>query len=40
MKAIPGTTSIDLYINYRNSREIADYYFSVSDGCTAQADQV
>lgn len=29
MRAIPGTTSIELYINYRNSREIAEYYFSV-----------
>jgi hypothetical protein len=29
MQAIPGTTAIESYINYRNSREIADYYFSV-----------
>lgn len=29
MQAIPGTTDIELYINYRNSREIADHYFNV-----------
>jgi hypothetical protein len=29
MRAIPGATSIELYINYRNSREIAEYYFGV-----------
>jgi hypothetical protein len=29
MRAIPGATAIELCINYRNSREIADYYFTV-----------
>src|SRR5262249_48614273 len=29
MRAIPGTTASTLHINYRNSREIADYYSGV-----------